>query len=175
MIAVPAQNSVDPSLRHARLPWSVRQALQRVAGVIAFVGDQLRRCLWRGYRIKRGQLLYRDFERDRQADSVALVGCVQFGRDELHRYQGPTHAQACRPDGCGHPSTWRSSRPDRPDFPSRRSTASCPSVRDPAAPDHCVHRRAPDCRSRHLLRSRPVQLNTSFLTSAARDLLDRPP
>ena len=51
MIAVPAQNSVDPSLRHARLPWSVRQALQRVAGVIAFVGDQLRRCLWRGCRI----------------------------------------------------------------------------------------------------------------------------
>ena len=82
MIAVPAQNSVDPSLRHARLPWSVRQALQRVAGVIAFVGDQLRRCLWRGCRIKRGQLLHRGFERDRQADSVAPVGCVQFGRDD---------------------------------------------------------------------------------------------
>ena len=80
MVTMPAQNPVDPALRDACLPRSIRQTLQRLAGMIAFVGNQLGRGFLGWCRIQRGQLVHRGLERARQASGVTLVGGVQFNR-----------------------------------------------------------------------------------------------
>jgi len=50
--------------------------------MIAFVGDQLGRGFLGWCRIERGQLLRRGLERTRQAGGVAVVGGVQFRRND---------------------------------------------------------------------------------------------
>ncbi len=50
--------------------------------MIAFVGDQLGRCFLARCRIERGQLLCRGLERAWQAGGVALLGGVQFSRND---------------------------------------------------------------------------------------------
>jgi len=66
-------------------------------------------------------------------------------RTIVRRDNGETYKKMLTLDASSHPSSARSSRRDRPDFPSPRSTASCPCACDPTAPS--PPRSASQCRS----------------------------